>query len=187
MDFVMYQTLYFLAEMDDRDIDWLLASGRRRSIPKNNALIYQNSRPEALYIIIQGLFSVRIQNEETIEVAQVGEGELLGELSFIDSRHASADVIALEDSVVWTIPWTKLSSKLFLDNSFAAHFYHALAVLVSDRMRTLQSQLDMSMIQSLEVQREEDLSPQVLKRLELVKARLQYLMQQLKTTTHSLF
>lgn len=122
-----------------------------------------------------------------MEVAQVGEGELLGELSFIDSRHASADVIALEDSAVWAIPWTKLSSKLYLDNSFAAHFYHALAVLVSDRMRTLQLQLDMSMIQTIEVQREEDLSPQVLKRLELVKARLQYLMQQLKTQTHSTF
>ena len=64
---------------------------------------------------------------------------------------------------------------------------YALAVLVSDRMRTLQSQLDMSKIQSIEVQREEDLSPQVLKRLELVKARLQYLMQQLKTPTHSAF
>jgi CRP-like cAMP-binding protein len=184
----MYQTLYFLAEMDDRDIDWLLASGRRRLIPKNNALIYQNSHPEALYIIIEGMFSIRIQTgEETIEVAQVGEGELLGELSFIDARHASADVIALEDSVVWAIPWTKLSSKLFLDNSFGAHFYHALAVLVSDRMRTLQSQLDMSKIEALEVQREEDLSPQVLKRLELVKARRQYLMQQLKAPTQSLF
>jgi len=184
----MYQALYFLAEMDDRDIDWLLASGRRRSIPKNNALIYQNSPPEALYIIIEGVFAIRIKKgDETIEVAQASSGELLGELSFIDARHASADVVALEDSMVWAIPWTKLSSKLFLDNSFAAHFYHALAVLVSDRMRTLQSQLDMSKIQSIEVQREEDLSPQVLKRLELVKARLQYLMQQLKTPTHSAF
>lgn len=184
----MYQTLYFLAEMDDRDIDWILASGRRRLIPKNNALIYQNSHPEALYIIIEGSFAVRIaQGDETIEVAQVGEGELLGELSFIDSRNASADVVALEDSAVWTIPWTKLSSKLFLDNSFAAHFYHALAVLVSDRMRTLQAQLDMSKMQALEVQREEDLSPQVLKRLELVKARREYLMQQLKKPTHSVF
>ncbi|MFZ9738570.1 MAG: cyclic nucleotide-binding domain-containing protein [Prochlorotrichaceae cyanobacterium] len=180
----MYQTLYFLAEMDDRDIDWLLSSGRRRSITKNNALIYQGSPPEALYIIIEGSFAVRIKRDgETIELAQVGAGNLLGEMSFIDSRNASADVIALEDSLVWAIPWTKLSSKLFLDNSFGAHFYHALAVLVSDRMRMLHSQLDANVQLSLEVQREEDLSPQVLKRFELVKARFEYLMQQLKTSS----
>ena len=177
----MNQTLYFLAEMDDRDIDWLLTAGRNRSIPKHNILIYQNSHPEALYIVLEGLFSIQIQcNEQKIEVARVGMGDILGELSFVDARHASAEVVALEDSIVWSIPWTKLSSKLFLDNSFGSHFYHALAVLMADRMRTLQSQLDMKAIKTLNVEREEDLSPQILKRLELVKARFEYLMQQLR-------
>ena len=177
----MYQTLYFLAEMDDRDIDWFISSGRRRTIPHNDALIYQGSRPDALYIILEGSFAVRIRKgDDVIEVAQVGAGDMLGEMSFIDSRDASADVIALEKSLVWSIPWTKLSSKLFLDNSFGSHFYHALAVLMTDRMRTLQGQLDMSKIKTVEVSREADLSPQVLKRLELVKARFLYLMQQLK-------
>jgi CRP-like cAMP-binding protein len=177
----MNQTLYFLAEMDDRDIDWLLTAGRHRSIPNHSILIYQNSHPEALYIVLEGQFSVQIQcSEQKIEVARVGMGDILGELSFIDARHASAEVVALEDSIVWSIPWTKLSSKLFLDNSFGSHFYHALAVLMADRMRTLQSQLDMKTITTLDVEREEDLSPQILKRLELVKARFEYLMQQLK-------
>lgn len=177
----MNQTLYFLAEMDDRDIDWLLTAGRHRSIPKNSTLIYQNSHPDALYIVLEGRFSVQIHHDDRrISVAEVGVGDLVGEMSFIDARHASADVISLEDSIVWSIPWTKLSSKLFLDNSFGSHFYHALAVLMSDRMRTLQGQLDMTRIQTLDVAREEDLSPQILKRLELVKARFQYFMQHLK-------
>jgi CRP-like cAMP-binding protein len=184
----MYQTLYFLSEMDDRDIDWIISSGRRRTIAKNNALIYQGSRPEALYIVLEGQFTIQIQHgDQILNVAEVGPGDLLGEMSFIDSRLASADVIAQEDSLVWTIPWTKLSSKLFLDNSFGSHFYHALAVLMADRMRLLHSQLDKSMMRGVEVRSEEDLSPQVLKRLELVKARFEYLMQQLKAQHHSLF
>lgn len=178
----MKQTFYILAEMDDRDIDWLLNSGRYRNLSANSNLIYQGSPPNALYIILEGHCAVRVRTDNTIlDLAEVGPGDIVGEMSFVDTRHASADVVAKEDVLTWAIPWTKLSSKLYLDNSFAAHFYHALATLMADRMRTLHSQLDMTKLNKINVEQEDDLSPQVLKRLELVKARFDYLMYQLKS------
>ena len=64
-------------------------------------------------------------------------GEIMGEMSFIDSAPPSATVQAVEASVVLAIPRKRLSAKLADDIGFAARFYRALSVLLANRLRTI--------------------------------------------------
>ncbi|MCS6814083.1 MAG: cyclic nucleotide-binding domain-containing protein [Cyanobacteria bacterium] len=177
----MSKALYILAEMDDRDIEWLATAGRQKVIPPGSVLIEHTVRPDALYVVLSGMLSVQVDTPQGLhEIAQLETGDIVGEMSFIDARLPSATVIALEETLVWAIPWTKLSSKLMLDNSFASHFYHAMAVLLSDRVRKLLKQVDVFRMENLEQPTEEDLSPEVMNRFDLVRIRFDFLLQRLR-------
>jgi CRP-like cAMP-binding protein len=181
----MSKALYILAEMDDRDIDWLATAGRQKMVPSGSILIERKIRPEALYLVLSGTLSVQVDTPQGVsEIAKLETGDIVGEMSFIDARLPSATVLAREDSVVWAIPWTKLSSKLMLDSSFASHFYHAMAVLLSDRVRKLLTQVDVSKLDSLEQPTEDDFSPEVMNRFDLVRIRFDFLLQRLQETRY---
>ena len=60
------------------------------------------------------------------EVATLRSGEVLGELSFLDSRPPSASVIATTEVTVLALSRQKLNAKLAADAPFAARFYRAL-------------------------------------------------------------
>lgn len=68
-------------------------------------------------------------------------GEIVGEMSFVDSRPPSASVISLERSVVLAIPPRHTRGEAADDVAFAARFYRSLAVFLSDRLRTTSGRL----------------------------------------------
>jgi CRP/FNR family transcriptional regulator, cyclic AMP receptor protein len=80
------------------------------------------------------------------------------------------------------IPRTTLASKLLQDIEFASHFYHSIAVFLSDRLRSTVDQLGFSEDDAAktEAEQEQDVNPQVKDRLELAKARLNWLLLQLR-------
>ena len=69
------------------------------------------------------------------EVARLGPGEILGEISFVDSRPTSADVTAVGEATVGAVAVDVLERKLARDPAFAARFYKAIAVALADRLR----------------------------------------------------
>jgi CRP/FNR family cyclic AMP-dependent transcriptional regulator len=174
----MKKALYLLAQFSDRDFEWLLREGKRVAIPSGTLLIREGEATDALYIVLDGALSVSVDalGEETI--AELGSGELIGEMSFVDSRPPSATVKAIADSSVWAIPRFKLTAKLMQDVEFASHFYHAVAVFLSDRLRDTVSRLGYS--KDSPPNAAEDLNPQVIGSLELAKARLDWLLSRLK-------
>ena len=80
--------------------------------------------------------SIRLSNTQREEVATLLSGEILGEISFVDSRPPSASVIAMEDSSVLAIPQATITEKLQEDPAFSARFYRAVASFLADRLRT---------------------------------------------------
>ena len=68
-------------------------------------------------------------------VASVGPGEMLGEMSFIEASLPSADITASRDSAVLRVPRPELARRLASDHPFAARFYRAVAMMLSDRLR----------------------------------------------------
>jgi CRP/FNR family transcriptional regulator, cyclic AMP receptor protein len=173
----MKKSLYILAQFSDRDFDWLMTAGKRRNISAETILIREGEPTDAFYIVLEGTLSVHIGSAQGEEIAQLSAGEIIGEMSFIDARPPSATVKALEDSAVWVIPRTRLAAKLLQDVEFACHFYHAIAVFLSDRLRDTVSRLGFDKDNPLN---EQDINPQTADNLDLAKARLTWLLNRLR-------
>ncbi|MEB3355937.1 MAG: cyclic nucleotide-binding domain-containing protein [Synechococcales bacterium] len=140
----MEKALYLLAELSDRDFDWLLTAGEMQSVPVGKALICEGETINAVYLVMTGRLSVTVKALANREIARLSSGEVVGEMSFLDDRAPSATVTALDDSLVWAINRSKLALKLSQDKAFAANFYHALAVWLSHRLRGTISRLGYS-------------------------------------------
>jgi CRP/FNR family cyclic AMP-dependent transcriptional regulator len=133
MDKGLKKVLYFLGTLDDQDIDWMVRNGFRKSIPAKTQIIEAGQPTDWLFFILAGEFSVLSSTRS--EIARLGSGEILGEISFVDSRPPSATVAAAVDSVVGAVPVEALERKMSRDVGFAARFYKAIAVALADRLR----------------------------------------------------
>jgi CRP/FNR family transcriptional regulator, cyclic AMP receptor protein len=127
----MPRVAFTLSELGETDVDWLSENGSRRQVDVGTLLIEQGRPIPSLYVILEGRFSLYGAAEDV----GVGPGEILGEMSLVDARPPSADVVASEDSRVLDVPRAALLSRLAGDDAFAARFYKVLAALLADRLR----------------------------------------------------
>jgi CRP-like cAMP-binding protein len=131
----MRKVLYLFGQLDDGDVQWMIDRGRRRFLPRGEDLIRQGVPSEAVFILLRGKLSVTLPNLGGREIARLGVGEIVGEMSFVDARPPSATVTGLEDSTVFAIHRAELEDKLARDLGFAARFYRALAIYLSTTVR----------------------------------------------------
>lgn len=129
----MRKVLFILGDLADGDVDWLASNGRRRDFAAGETMIQQGQEISHVFIVLDGQFSVRIGGQ--VELASLRAGEIVGELSFLDSRPPNATVVAVQHSRVLAIPRDALSEKLARDTGFAARFYRALGVFLASRLR----------------------------------------------------
>jgi CRP-like cAMP-binding protein len=130
----MRKVLFIFGQLTDSDVDWLAAQGRRARLPRGSVLIREGVPVESLYIVLDGELVV-VQEQTAREIARLGAGEIVGEMSFIDARPPSATVRALTDVVVYTVSKQRLQLGLDENVGFAARFYRAVATFLSDRVR----------------------------------------------------
>ncbi len=130
----MRKVLYLFGQLNDDDVEWMLAAGRKQPVPRGAALIRQGEPLDALFILLDGHLAVLLGREER-EIARLNAGEIVGEMSFVDARPPSATVRGLEDSTVFALSKSVLNAKLASDLGFAARFYRALAIYLSTTVR----------------------------------------------------
>ena len=129
----MRKVLYILGQLSDGDVEWLAGAGTRQQIPAGQVLIQEGSPIDTMYILLDGRMAASLAKFG--QVATLGTGEVMGEMSLIDSRPPSATIAALDDSVVLALSQDTIRDKLEGDVGFAARFYKAIAIFLSDRMR----------------------------------------------------
>jgi CRP/FNR family cyclic AMP-dependent transcriptional regulator len=129
----MRKVLFILGQLTDDDVEWLAKTGHRRKVPSGGVLIEEGKALESLYFLLDGHMNVSVRGVGT--VANLSSGEIMGEISLIDSRPPSATVIADGDCVVLDIARDDLNVRLNADPAFAARFYKAVATFLSDRLR----------------------------------------------------
>ena len=129
----MRKVLFILGQLTDSDVDWLADHGSRRKIARGETLIRHGTRPESMYIILDGAMSV--VTSKGMRIARVASGDILGEMSLLDSSPTVVSVVAEQDCVLLDVPKATLSAKLEEDVAFAARFYRALGIFLTDRMR----------------------------------------------------
>jgi len=126
-----------LNEMNDADLDWIFAAGTWKQVPGNAVLVEEGSRLQTLYLVMEGLLGVYSAALGGKQLATVGAGQIIGEMSFLEERPASATVKALEDSEVLAIDRASLDPKLQSDAPLASRLYKSLAVITSRRLREM--------------------------------------------------
>jgi CRP/FNR family cyclic AMP-dependent transcriptional regulator len=132
----MRKVLYILGQFDDTDIDWLARQGRRQALTPGTTLIRQGEPTPDLYIVIDGLLDVTVAAIGS--VARLQSGEIIGEMSFVDSAPPSASVSVLADSVLLAICKEDIEARIVDDPLFGYRFYKALALFLADRLRNAQ-------------------------------------------------
>lgn len=136
----MRKALIFLGILDDTDIDWIVRNGSKERVADGTVLIREGDPVDYIYFILDGEFKITTGHDKT-EIARLRSGEILGEMSFVDSRPPSATVTATRESMVGVVDRSRLQQRLEVDIRFAARFYRAIAVLLSGRLRTTVSNL----------------------------------------------
>ena len=152
----MKEIFNILNALEIEDVDWLLMNGRERRIKSDTVLIEEGAHPGSIFIVLQGLLGVKNSAvSSTDRLALLGPGEVLGELSFLDKRPASASVIAVEGSMVLELSNEMLEPRLEEDPRFAVRFYRALALGNAIRLRNTVKKLGTELNEVDEVQQTE--------------------------------
>ena len=152
----MSQTL--LQELSNSDIDWLMVTGKRQKIDADRLLIKAGKPINNFYLLINGSLSVSVsqsndnalnrafaalEDKSTLErdIIELASGDIAGEELLVATRAASTNVKTKLPSNVLTIPQQQLQAKLQQDIGFAARFYRGIALLLTERLSKLTSQL----------------------------------------------
>lgn len=135
----MRKVLYLMGILNDGDVEWLSNAGEVRRMKAGSLLIQIHVPTEWLYIVLEGHVAVLLEGGG--ELARLGQGEVLGEISFLDSRPPSASVAALDDTHVLALRREKVTERLEADPGFAARFYRSIGMLLADRLRATSGQL----------------------------------------------
>ena len=134
----MRKALYFLGILDDSDLEWIISNGHKRRCSSGDILVKQGIALDSLFIVLSGQLAVVISGDSgrQTEIAQLLTGEVVGEMSFVDSLPPTATVKVQTDSAVLSIDRVQLQRKLESDTGFASRFYRALAVFLANRYRS---------------------------------------------------
>jgi CRP/FNR family transcriptional regulator, cyclic AMP receptor protein len=105
-----------------------------RNVAAGEILISAGSTEAVMYVISSGKFAIKI-GEKSIE--EVGAGQVVGEMSLIDSSERSADVVALVASVVVPIDEPRFLNIIVK----TPHFALLLMRLMVRRIRTMNAKV----------------------------------------------
>ena len=136
----MKRVLFFLGQLNDRDVEWMTLNGHKIEIETGTKLIRKGESIDNLYIVLSGQLSVYSDNENE-SIATLGSGEVVGEMSFLESRPPSVSVMATSHSTVFVISKKLIYSRMSENSEFKGNFYYALALFLSNRLRKTTDQL----------------------------------------------
>lgn len=137
----MKRVLFFLGQLNDKDLEWMIHNGQKIELKIGDTLIQKGNYVDNLYILLSGQLSICSNEIEGEEIGLLGAGEVVGEMSFLESRPPSVSVISKKTSVVYKISRNAIEARLSSNPDFKANFYYSLALFLSNRLRKTTDQL----------------------------------------------
>jgi CRP-like cAMP-binding protein len=129
----MRKVLYIFGLLTDADVEWMASTGARRRLHDGEIVIEEGKPVDSVILLLQGELLVGAKGSG--QFARLGVGEIVGEMSFVDSALPSATVTAQGGCLALYVDKATLAQKLESDVAFGYRFYRALAVLLADRLR----------------------------------------------------
>lgn len=173
----MRKVLYILGQLDDEDIEWLARKGRRFQPEPGAVLIREGMPVSELFFVLSGEVAVGVSGVG--EVARLGRGEVVGEMSLIDSAPPSATVEAAAGALILGIDKRDLQARLAENPGFSGRFYKALAIFLADRLRNTTQRMNARGGLAASTVMEDELDESILDTLSLAGARFEHLLARL--------
>jgi len=129
----MRKVLYMFGLLSDTDVQWIAKTGVLTRLRGGDVVTHEGEPTDALIFILEG--ELIVSNLALGQFARMGVGEIVGEISLVDSAPASATVTASGEGLALFLDKDLLLAKLAADNGFGSRFYRALAVFLADRLR----------------------------------------------------
>jgi CRP/FNR family cyclic AMP-dependent transcriptional regulator len=170
----MRKVLYILTRLNDEDVEWLSTVGERQWLKAGTTLIREGEPTEALIFLLDGQVSVTI--EGLGEIARLGSGEILGEMSLVDESPPSATVTVIAPTHILAVDKARLVARLDADAAFAARLYRAIAMFLSLRMRSTVQRLGYG---NARISSEEEIDLTLLETVHIAGARFDRMIKQL--------
>ncbi len=136
----MRKVLYILGQLTDEDVEWLAQKGLRREVSQGGCLTEEGKPVTRIAIILRGAADVLIDRGRRT-VATLGAGDIVGEISLVDQRPATATVRCQEGLLCLEVSHELLLRRFGEDIGFSARFYRAIALFMATRMRSTVEQL----------------------------------------------
>jgi len=145
-----------LRELSNADIDWLVTKGDRTPITRGQDFIQPGQQLDFLYLLLEGNLALK-EPISSSEVVSLSRGDLFGESWLFDTSPVASVAVSEstdKNAVVLAVPKADIAQKLQQDISFAAHFYRALALMLSEHIRHLFERSELLRYQSGQVVKE---------------------------------
>lgn len=130
-----------LRVLSNADLDWMIACGDRQTLAAGQRLLHPSVDPDRISLIIDGTLGESFTTpgaaaDEAVLIDELSQGDMVGFGPLLDAPSRTA-VNALKPTLILSLPVAQVKAKLTEDVAFAARFYHAIALLLADRLRHL--------------------------------------------------
>ncbi|MDY6853936.1 MAG: cyclic nucleotide-binding domain-containing protein [Thermodesulfobacteriota bacterium] len=135
--------LSFFSDFSDDEIKKILLCCKDVTYEKDTKLMTEGVERGTLSIIYSGQVKVskKITEDTTKTVADLGDGDIFGEMSFIENLPSSASVIALRETRVLEIDELHFSKIMDVDKALALKIMKRILHILNDRVRSLNDQV----------------------------------------------
>jgi diguanylate cyclase (GGDEF)-like protein len=117
-------------QLNGEQREMLLASAAEQSFAPGHVLIRENDPPERIFVILSGRVRVlEVAPDSPVEliVGELGEGEIIGELSMLRNQSRSATVVAIERTHCLVLPQSAFLKVLQNSTELAVSLLRTLA------------------------------------------------------------
>lgn len=130
------QRFELFSHLNDQQVEQLTGSLAERELPKDTTLLARDDDSREIYLVVRG--ELRVWSTTPIgdfEFARLREGDLLGEVNYIDRLGRMGQVQAHSDARVWVFDQSSLSALADLDPSFERALYWCFWKSLSAKLR----------------------------------------------------
>ena len=119
----MKKALFLLADLNDDDISWFARIGEKQRLSRGTLVIEEGKPFDSVIFVIEGQLEVLVgHGAQAKHLAELGAGEIIGELSLIDHRPPAASVRALTDVKLLAVAQSAIKERIDGDISFSSRF-----------------------------------------------------------------
>jgi len=125
-----------LRELKKGDLAKLIKEARIEKFEAGQKLIEVGDEHQVLYIVQKGELSIEMEyHGQAIPIASCSAGDIIGEISMLDKKSASASVVAATDVELAAIDHGTIARLSKTDSELGMRLYKSLAIVLAERLR----------------------------------------------------